>query len=134
MGTGAGIKAGLLIGKALVSTINGKSDPKKSSGQKGKEYAQHAITILQQYKDIELDDDVALLLEDNKNLQEAVTNSNTDDVKKKIDPFIKAQTNADKMLYAAGVNTAEFYSKESYGKADFVDLANLIAKKLGEGR
>ena len=62
------------------------------------------------------------------------TNSNTDDVKKKIDPFIKAQTNADKMLYAAGVNTAEFYSKESYGKADFVDLANLIAKKLGEGR
>jgi hypothetical protein len=134
MGTGAGIKAGLAIGKALVSTKNGFSDPKKSSGQKGKEYAQHAITILEGFKDIKLDDDVAALLEDNDKLQEEVTRSGAKSVKEKIKPFVMSQGKAEKFLFAAGVNKAEFYSNESYGPGDFVNLANLIAKKLGEGR
>ena len=134
MGTGAGVKAGLAIGKALVSASNGLNDPKKSSGQKGKEYAQHAITILEEFKGINLSDDVAALLEDNKVLQEEVKKIGANAVKAKINPFVLAQGKAEKLLFAAGVDKGEFYSNESYGPAEFVNLANLIAKKLGEGR
>ena len=148
-GTGAGIKFGLTAGKWLKrfandgkfgKTLQGEDGERKSSNQKSKEYFEHALTILNNFKDLHPTNPNMiefLKLTEVKNAKDSREDLiNTGKVSEgEIHNWATLHVNANQLLTATGVDKHDFYYRvKNYNSNSIASFAEFIATKLGDGR